>query len=226
MSIVSSDRFTRLQDMINETVLLESKSLRESVAERTEVLDRVKVLSLLPDGVHVTTAMVAKYFGVGAEAIMSLVKDHRAELEANGYRVLTGTELKSFKDFSGVQSRTRSLALYSRRAVLNVAMLLRDSETARQVRVYLLDMEYMVRSEPVDNSVHRLSDPFLQAVDDRIDDRIVHILSKTVVPMFNALIETSGEHRKELVSLRADVQDVERRLRQHKARLRRIMSAV
>ena len=209
--------------MINETVLLESKSLRESVAERTEVLDRVKVLSLLPDGVHVTTAMVAEYFGVGAEAIMSLVKDHRAELEANGYRVLAGTELKSFKDFSGVQSRTRSLALYSRRAVLNVAMLLRDSETARQVRVYLLDMEYMVRSEPVDNSVHRLSDPFLQAVD---DDRIVHILSKTVVPMFNALIETSGEHRKELVSLRTDVQDVERRLRQHKARLRRIMSAV
>ncbi|MEX3105034.1 MULTISPECIES: restriction endonuclease [unclassified Streptomyces] len=210
--------------MINETVLLESKSLRESVAERTEVLDRVKVLSLLPDGVHVTTAMVAEYFGVGVEAIKSLVKDHRAELRASGYQVLTGTPLRSFKDLSGVEMHTRTLALFPRRAVLNVAMLLRDSETARQVRVYLLDMEYMVRSEPVDNSVHRLSDPFVQAVDDRIDERIVHILSKTVVPMFNALIETSEEHRKELVALRADVQAVERKLRQHKARLRRQLS--
>ncbi|MEV6167803.1 hypothetical protein AB0L99_06205 [Streptomyces sp. NPDC051954] len=50
--------------MINESALLESKTLRGSVLERTDVLDRVKALSLLPDGMHVTTAMVAAYFGV------------------------------------------------------------------------------------------------------------------------------------------------------------------
>lgn len=33
-------------------------------------------------------------------------------------------------------------------------MLLRDSEVARQVRVYLLGMEYLARTQPVDNSVH------------------------------------------------------------------------
>jgi len=209
--------------MINETVLLESKSLRASVAERTEVLDRVKVLSLLPDGVHVTTAMVAEYFGVGLEVVRAVIHDHRAELESNGYHVLTGSRLSYFKQLSGIQTRARSLALFPRRAVLNVAMLLRDSETARQVRVYLLDMEYLVRSQPVDNSVHRLSESIDQLVDNRIDERIVHILGKTVVPMFNALIETSGEHRRELISLRADVQGVERRLRQHKARLRRML---
>ncbi|MFG2723923.1 hypothetical protein [Streptomyces canus] len=122
--------------------------------ERTAVLDRVKALSLLPDGMHVTTAMVAAYFNVTVEAIRALVHDHRAELEANGYRVLAGTELSDFKQLSGVQSRTRSLAIFSRRAVLNVATLLRDSEVARQVRVYLLDMEYLARTQPVDNSVH------------------------------------------------------------------------
>ncbi|MHC5903576.1 restriction endonuclease [Streptomyces sp. S6] len=208
--------------MINETVLLESKSLRESVAERTEVLERVKVLSLLPDGVHVTTGMVAEYFGVGVEAIRSLVKDHRTELEASGYRVLTGTSLRSFKDLCGIQMRTSYLALFPRRAVLNVAMLLRDSETARQVRVYLLDMEYMVRTQPVDNSVHRPSESIDQLVDNRIDERIIHILGKTVVPMFNALIETSGEHRRELIALRTDVAGVETRLRHHLARQRRL----
>jgi energy-converting hydrogenase Eha subunit C len=76
------------QNVINETALLESPTLRGSVLARTDVLDRVKALSLLPDGMHVTTAMVASYFDVGLEAIKSLVKDRRTELEANGYRRL------------------------------------------------------------------------------------------------------------------------------------------
>ncbi|MGW3117932.1 restriction endonuclease [Streptomyces sp. NPDC001107] len=40
--------------------------------------------------------------------------------------------------------------------------------------------------------------------------------------MFNALIEASGEHRKELIALRAGVQRIERRLHQHHARLQRL----
>ncbi|GHD18501.1 hypothetical protein GCM10010313_48600 [Streptomyces violarus] len=204
--------------MINETALLESQTLRSSVLDRTDVLDRVKTLTLLPDGMHVTTAMVATYFEVGLEAIKSLVKDHRTELEANGYGLLTGEELRSFKNLSGIQSRTRSLALFSRRAVLNIAMLLRDSEVARQVRVYLLDMEYLARTQPVENPVPADA----ASLDDRIDQRITHILGKTVVPMFNALIETSGEHRRELIALRAGVQRIEKRLQQHNARLQRL----
>ncbi|MEU0341184.1 hypothetical protein ABZ092_20090 [Streptomyces bobili] len=136
--------------MINESALLKSKDLRDSVLERTDVLDRVKALSLLPDGMHVTTAMAAAYFQVGIKAVRSLIVDHRAELEASG-RVLTGSERSSFKELSGIQSHAGSLALFPRRAVLNVAMLLRDSEVARQVRVYLLDMEYLARTQPVDN---------------------------------------------------------------------------
>ncbi|MDQ1069271.1 restriction endonuclease [Streptomyces canus] len=204
--------------MINESALLESKTLRDGVLERTDVLDRVKALSLLPDGVHVTTAMVATYFEVTVDALRALVQDHRTELENSGYHVLAGSRLSDFKSLSGIQSRSRSLALFSRRAVLNVAMLLRDSEVARQVRVYLLDMEYLARAQPVDNSVHTDT----VSLDDRIDQRITHILGKTVVPMFNALIETSGEHRKELIALRAGVQRIERRLHQHHTRLQRL----
>jgi len=40
--------------------------------------------------------------------------------------------------------------------------------------------------------------------------------------MFNALIETSGEHRKELIALRSGVQRIERRLHQHHERLKRL----
>jgi hypothetical protein len=129
---------------------------------------------------------------VGAKAIESLVLDHRQEMEANGYRVLTGAELTSFKEIWQIPSRSRALALYSRRAVLNVAMLLRDSEVARQVRTYLLDMEYVARTQPVDNFIHRPPED----LDDRIDRRVTDVLGRTVVPMLNALIETADEQRR------------------------------
>ena len=207
--------------MINDSALLESKSLRNSVLERTDVLDRVKALSLLPGGMRVTTAMVAAYFEVGLKAIESLVIDHREELVASGYRVLTGTELTSFKEVSGIQSRSRSLALYPRRAIPNIAMLLRDSEVARQVRVYLLDMEHLARTQPVENCTST-APATPDDLDTRIDQRITHILGKTVVPMFNALIESSGEHRRELIALRTGVQRIERSLRRHSIRLQRL----
>jgi hypothetical protein len=208
--------------VINESALLESKALRDSVLERTEVLDRVKALSLLPDGMHVTTAMVAAYFGVTAEAVRQLKARHPEELVSNGMVTLQGADLAKFKrdvlsrfPESYPQPRS-SLTLCSRRAVLNIAMLLRDSEVARQVRTYLLDMEYLARTQqPVDNAVHRDT----ASLDDRIDQRITHILGKTVVPMFNALIEASGEHRQELISLREDVQRIEQRLCDHDTRI-------
>ncbi|WP_316771609.1 restriction endonuclease [Streptomyces sasae] len=210
--------------MIDQAALLESQALRSTVLDRTDVLDKVKALSLLPDGMHVTTAMVAAYFEVAETVINNLLSRHRQELESNGLRVLRGSDLREFQELNlsfspgGYPQRRSSLAIWSRRAVLNVAMLLRDSEIARQVRVYLLDMEYLARTQPVENPAH----PDLQALDDRIDHRITHILGKTVVPMFNALIETSGEHRKELIALRAGVQRIERRLHQHHARLKRL----
>ncbi len=94
-------------------------------------------------------------------------------------------------------------------------MLLRDSEVARQVRVYLLDMEHLARTQPVDNP--GLTEPV--PLDVRIDQRITHILGRTVVPMFNALIASSGEHRRELIELREDIENVERRMCRHHKRL-------
>ncbi|WP_369260636.1 restriction endonuclease [Streptomyces sp. R35] len=207
--------------MIAEAALLESKTLRDSVLQRTEVLDKVKALSLLPDGMHVTTAMVAAYFEVADTVINNLLSRHRQELESNGLRVLRGSELLEFKElnlssYPGSYPQPRSsLAIWSRRAVLNVAMLLRDSDVARQVRTYLLDMEYLARTHPVDTQASGTS----RTLDDRIDQRITHILGKTVVPMFNALIETSGEHRRELIALREDVQRIEQRLCDHDTRI-------
>ncbi|WNE97618.1 hypothetical protein PS467_20925 [Streptomyces luomodiensis] len=137
-----------------ETALLESRSLRDSVIARTDVLDKVKVLTLLPDGLHITTRMVAEYFEVGEEAVKSLTKRHRKEFHSNGMHTLRGADLRSFHrstmdlwESSYPQAITQ-LTLYPRRAILNVAMLLRDSDIARRVRTYLLDIEESTRNGP------------------------------------------------------------------------------
>lgn len=135
---------SRVEEM--ELALTESRTLRQKHATRTDVLDKVKALLLLPDDTHMTLPMVAAYFEVSVKTIESLVNDHRAELEGNGLRVLRGAELREFATFfegvaNPVGPKTRSLALFIRRTVLNVGQLLRESDVARQVRTALLDVE-------------------------------------------------------------------------------------
>ena len=124
-----------------EVALLESRALRDSVNTRTDALDRVKALILLPDGLHVTTKMVAAYFEVTERTINSLIRRHRDELESSGFTILTWSEATDSLSFNMKLSKVggHGIAVYPRRAVLNVAMLLRDSDVARRVRTYLLD---------------------------------------------------------------------------------------
>ncbi|MEI7027574.1 hypothetical protein [Paenibacillus sp. y28] len=121
--------------------LVESKALREAHMSRIEVLDKVKKLMLLPDDLHANIEMTATFYEVGKEAINSLIKDNREELESDGLKVLTGTELMSFKDMGLISKNTAAFTIIPRRAILRIGMLLRDSQVARAVRDRLLDVE-------------------------------------------------------------------------------------
>lgn len=137
--------------MPSEVALLESRTMRDEHLGRVDVLDKVKALVMLPDGVHVRTEDVARYFEVSTEVIKKLTQRHRDEVNENGLQVLRGDDLQLFhRDMLSLwnvnqgesypQAATQ-LTLYTRRTVLNVAMLLRDSDIARCVRTYLLDAE-------------------------------------------------------------------------------------
>ncbi|WP_328904815.1 hypothetical protein OG230_18345 [Streptomyces sp. NBC_00234] len=137
--------------MPTEVALLESRALRVERMGRVDALDKVKSLVMLPDGIHVRTEDVARYFEVSTEAVKKVTQRHRAEMEENGLRLLRGADLRAFhrdmvslwrgEEGGSYPQAVTQLTLYTRRTVLNVAMLLRDSDIARCVRTYLLDAE-------------------------------------------------------------------------------------
>jgi hypothetical protein len=137
----------------NSEALVESRSLRDQYAGRTEVLDKVKKLSMLPDDVNVTVEMAANYYEVEIGAIKMITVRHREELEQDGMRVLKGQQYKDFVSNIllpanyDVSARTRSLTIIPRRAILRIGMLLRDSAVARAVRDYLLNVEGISRND-------------------------------------------------------------------------------
>ncbi|MDX2403409.1 hypothetical protein NJO91_09745 [Streptomyces microflavus] len=143
--------------MPTEVALLESRALRVEQMGRIDILDKVKSLVMLPDGIHVRTEDVARYFEVSTEVVRKVIQRHREEVTENGLKLLRGSELQVFhrdmlslwrggEEESYPQAATQ-LTLYTRRTVLNVAMLLRDSDIARCVRTYLLDAEESLRAQ-------------------------------------------------------------------------------
>ena len=178
---------------MKEMDLLQRKEAREDCVSRVEVLDKVGELLLLPNTEYATTEQVANYYEVGIEAINSLVKDHREELQGNGFSVFKNSDikvfdLKFFKDFKKNRSvityimddgeelkvGNKGVSLFPKRAILNVGMLLRDSEVAKEIRTRLLDIVHDASKQNnneetiVENVVNEISEE-KQLMLDRIE---------------------------------------------------------
>lgn len=92
-----------------------------------------------------TKVQVAELFSVDERTIERYIASHKEELEKNGYRLLKGSNLKKLLEAINapdinVGSKVTQFSLFSFRAVLNIAMLLAESEKAKQIRSRMLDM--------------------------------------------------------------------------------------
>lgn len=142
---------------MNELALIQSQAVRAEHAGRVDVLDKVKALSLLPDGVHATTEMVATYYEVTPEAIDQIVKRNRPELAGNGYKAMPRAEFESvIGDTLELSPQTRRVAVFSRRAILNVGQILTESKVAKDVRAYLLNVEEIATHEQRSEAIDRV----------------------------------------------------------------------
>ena len=99
-----------------------------------------------------TKQQVMALFEVSDATVERYISNHGEELKANGYQLLKGKNLKEFKDLVDVSlinegNKAPLLSVFSFRAVLNLAMLLTESERAKAVRSRLLDIVMDVLAE-------------------------------------------------------------------------------
>jgi len=98
---------------------------------------------------------VAEILDVDERTIDRYLSSHEDELKGNGYRIVKGKTLKNIKmtqvddihvvDLIG--AKTPSLGVFSFRAVLNMAMLVTESERAKAIRSRMLDIVLDVVAE-------------------------------------------------------------------------------
>src|SRR5690625_1446995 len=99
-----------------------------------------------------TKAQLVALFEISESTIEKYLVSHSDELKNNGYRVLKGKKLREFKGLvdgavMDYGTKVSVLGIFNFRAVLNLGMLLTDSEPARLLRSRLLDIVLDVMAE-------------------------------------------------------------------------------
>lgn len=146
----------------NEETLVESRQARERCMGRTEVLDKVKHLFLIPGMECLTTNQVADFYEVGANVIRQTYKRNEEEFAEDGVSKKRVSEFSTIvtecnnreTNISSTTGRTGisieygdtklvipnvGVTVFPKRAILRMGMLLRDSKVAKEVRTQLLN---------------------------------------------------------------------------------------
>ena len=145
---------------MRENEILESLKAREELIGRTEVLDKVKELILLPNTEFATTEQVATYFNTTKDNIKQTKKRNNDELISDGVKNSSYKEIKQLinsDNVSPLKIPPKGTLLFPKRAILRMAMLLRDSEVAKEIRTRLLDI-VQDASEGKDNIINNVVD--------------------------------------------------------------------
>ena len=142
-----------------------AKNLTNSQCDRQNVLNNRYALEKLAEHLDLggiffednfvfTKQQLVKLFEVSESTIEKYLASHGEELKSNGYQVLRGLKLKQFKALADVSvinygdiSKTPVLGVFTFRAVLNMAMLLTESEPAKLLRSRILDIVIDVMAE-------------------------------------------------------------------------------
>ncbi|MCB4763224.1 MAG: hypothetical protein LGB78_04900 [Sulfurovum sp.] len=87
-----------------------------------------------------TKAQVAELLQIDERTIDRYLESHKDELVKNGYVALKGMKLREFKQYVVDISKAPSLGVFPFRAVLNLTMLVTESERAKSIRSKILDI--------------------------------------------------------------------------------------
>ena len=138
-----------------------SKDLTSSAIHRQNILNNSYALQEIEKATHITgipfegktvvlKEQVAGFFEVSLRTVENYLSQYEEELARNGYEVIKGNRLKSFKSvlqemdvpelYFGNIAKAPQLGILDFRAFLNLAMLMVESERDRLLRQAILDI--------------------------------------------------------------------------------------
>jgi hypothetical protein len=131
------------------------KDLTNSNIERQNILNNKYALQRIQDYIGMpgmmfdgefkfTKLMVSQFFDIDERTLERYLEQYQDELKHNGYVLIRGKALKELKlQFApviNVGSKTTQLGLFNFRSLLNLAMLLKESDNAQLLRSKILDI--------------------------------------------------------------------------------------
>jgi hypothetical protein len=191
--------------MIAPEVLLESKTARDGQLTQvshdaaSDVLSKAKALvfALWQGTGAATTQEMAEYYEVPVDAVESVLRRNRDELESDGVNTLKGSDLKAFRYHSvklTESSKTARVTIWTPRAALRLGMLLRDSEVAKQVRNVLLDVTQA--AEPHDTrNIQREISQLIELAQTQVE--VINEQQKMLAAALANLSKTKGKEKKQ-----------------------------
>ena len=132
-----------MKDLTNSNI--DRQNILNNRYALTQIQEYIGLPGMLFEGeFRFTKEMVANFFEIDISTIDRYLAKYEAELKHNGYILTKGKQLKDFKlQFAHLidkASKTRQLGLFNFRALLNLSMLLVESEKARHLRSKILDI--------------------------------------------------------------------------------------
>ena len=137
--------------------IIEKEDLRQEILNNNRslnIMNEYKTITTINNMEYETMDRVAEYFEVDYKCISKLIERHKEELINNGLLVLSGSNTRdylgrykvSFHNYRGYfiaenrKFNNKSNTLINKRCFLNIAMLLRDSKVAEEIRSKILDI--------------------------------------------------------------------------------------
>ncbi len=142
-----------------------------------EIQTAVGIKGILFEGEYrFTKKQLAGFFEVSERTIDNCLEKNEKELAKNGYEVLKGNRLMDFKlvisKMAGNEidfvTKTTILGIFNFRAFLNVAMLLTDSDKAKELRSAILDI--------VIDTINKRTGGSTKYINQRDEDFVVNLL--------------------------------------------------
>jgi hypothetical protein len=156
----------------NQEQLTLSKEMRDKYINKIDILEKVKELFLLGTTELTTIEQVSNYYEVSTRQIERLIESNRDELLSDGFKVFKAEDFKTdglvgikniettrgkftvrFNDDTEKSFSPKGITLFTKRAILRIGMLLRDSEIAKEVRTQLLNIEEVTQVEVKENII-------------------------------------------------------------------------